>query len=75
MEELIVMLNNIPASYYDFVIGISNYAKKKPERMQKVKDFIKEHPDATCSDVTYFVMTQQDFFEDDVRNQKTEMVV
>ena len=34
-------------------------------------EFLNDNPNATPSDVTGFVMTQPDFFEDDVRNNPT----
>lgn len=64
MDELIALLNNIDDSYYDFVLGITQYAKKSPTRLNNVMFFLKENPEAKSSDVTYFVSSQPDFFED-----------
>ena len=63
MEELYKKLNAIPNSYFGFVMGIVSYAKKKPERLQKVLDFIDNSDGITSSDVVKFVMDQPDFHE------------
>lgn len=67
MEELMTRLKNVPDTYEDFIIGITTYAKKKPERLQKVLNFLKEHDNLTTSDIVYFVSTQPDFQEDNVK--------
>lgn len=64
MEELVNKLNSIPNSYFAFVAGIVTYAKKKPERLKKVLNFIDNSKDLTTSDVVKFVMMQPDFHED-----------
>lgn len=63
MEELVNKLNAIPNSYFGFVAGIVTYAKKKPERLKKVLDFIDSSDDLTPSDIVKFVMSQSDFHE------------
>ncbi len=64
MEELVKKLNSIPNSYFAFVAGIVTYAKKKPERLEKVMTFIDSSDSLTPSDVVKFVMLQPDFHED-----------
>lgn len=66
MEELVNKLNAIPNSYFGFVAGITTYAKKKPERLKKVLEYIDNTPDVTPSDIVRFVMMQADFHEDGV---------
>lgn len=66
MEELKEMLINVNDSYFDFVLGIMNYAGKKPERLSVVKKYLAEHKDATSSDIVEFVSSQPDFYEDNV---------
>ena len=63
MEELIIKLKSIPNSYLGFVAGIVTYAKRKPERLQKVMDFLNLSDNLTPSDVVKFVMSQSDFHE------------
>ena len=58
------LLNNMNGSYRDFAEAVLQYAKKKPEREEAVLKFLKEHPDATTSDVVKFVSDQPDFFEE-----------
>ena len=64
MEELTALLNKVEDSYYDFVLGITQYCKKKTSRLEAVLKFMKEHPGAKSSDIVYFVSTQPDFMED-----------
>ena len=66
MNELEILLNNIPDSYYDFITAMLHYAKKKPERLKNLLEFLKMNPNASSSDVIFFVSTQPDFFEDSV---------
>lgn len=63
MEELVNKLNAIQNSYFGFVAGIASYAKRKPERLQKVMDFINSSENIIPSDVVKFVMSQPDFHE------------
>ncbi len=63
MEELIKKLNDIPNSYFGFVTGIVTYVKQKPDRLQKVLQFIDNSDALTPSDVVKFVMDQPDFHE------------
>ena len=63
MEELVNKLNAIPDSYFGFVMGIISYAKRKPERLDKVLRYLNETPNPTSSDVVKFVMDQPDFHE------------
>lgn len=63
MDELYAKLNAIPDSYFGFVMGIISYAKKKPERLDKVLQYLNEASYPTSSDVVKFVMGQPDFHE------------
>ncbi len=63
MDELYAKLNAIPDSYFGFVMGIMSYAKKKPERLERVLQFLNNNADLTSSDVVEFVMDQPDFHE------------
>ncbi len=64
MKELESLLNNVSDTYEDFITGIMQYARKKQSRLDAVLGFIKEHPNATSSDIVYFVSIQPDFYED-----------
>ena len=64
MKELEKLLNNVSDTYEDFVIAILHYAKKKNSRLDAVLTYMKENPNATSSDIVYFISTQPDFFED-----------
>ena len=64
LMELLSILNGITDTYYDFVVTVMHYAKKKPERLEAVLSYVKEHKDATTSDVLTFMADQPDFYED-----------
>ncbi len=64
MNELLERLNSIDGAYFDFVSAIEHYAKKKPDRLERVLGFLRSHPEASLSDVIEFVSEQADFYED-----------
>ena len=61
MKELIEKLVNIPDSYDDFLLGVISYAKKTPEHIIILKDFIDNNPQVSTSDVAEFIIEQPDF--------------
>lgn len=64
MEELIVLLNGIEDSYYDFVSAMIHYAEKKQARLELLLDFLNSNPNVKTSEVVRFVSGQSDFAED-----------
>ena len=48
------------------VAGITAYAEKKPERLEKIMQYIDTTENLTTSDVVRFVMLQPDFHEDEL---------
>lgn len=70
MEELIIKLNNIPNSYFGFVAGITAYAEKKTERLEKIMQYINTTENLTTADVVRFVMLQPDFHEDGLSDKE-----
>lgn len=64
MEELTIMLNNVEDSYYDFIVAVLTYVKKKQKRFDKVKAFIEKNPTALSSDILAYISEQEDFYED-----------
>ena len=63
MDELYAKLNAIPDSYFGFVMGITAYAKQKPEHLDMLLHFLDSASNPTSSDVVKFVMDQPDFHE------------
>lgn len=55
MDELLNKLNNVPDSYAGFVMGVLTYAKKKTERLNKVLEYMNNHPDAKSDDILEFI--------------------
>lgn len=66
LNQLKTRLENIKDSYSDFVDAITQYVKRKQEHLDLLNLFLDEHPEASTSDVVYFVSIQPDFFEDSV---------
>ncbi len=64
MDELVIRLNAVEDSYFDFVSAMIHYAEKKESRRQVLLRYLNEHPDANTSDIVRFVSSQEDFFED-----------
>lgn len=64
MEAFAIKLGNIPDSYYDFVVAVLTYVKKKDERFKTVNQYIDEHPKVLTSDILAFISEQEDFYED-----------
>ena len=64
MEELVNLLNKVEDAYFDFVIAMVKYAEKKQSRKEALVQYLKNHSDATSSDVIEFVSEQADFYED-----------
>lgn len=64
MEKLSKMLNNVEDSYYDFIVAVLTYVKKKTTRYDTVKAYLDNNPFATSSDILEFISSQDDFYED-----------
>lgn len=63
LKELHEKLRNVPDSYQAFVSGIIRYAATDRTRKEKVLAYMNETPNARISDITKFVMEQDDFHE------------
>lgn len=73
MEELLSKLEQIPNSYRSFVMGVMAYARKKPERVDVLLDYINNNDELTCSDIVKYVSLQPDFYEDNVASFATKV--
>ena len=63
-EEFITELKEVSDSYDDFVDGVLAYINNKSERLEKVKQFMANHPQALTSDIMKFISEQKDLFDD-----------
>lgn len=63
MEELYNRLNAFPDAYFGFVMGVITYAKQKPERGEKILDYLNSSDNISTSDVIRFVSDQPDFHD------------
>lgn len=64
METFTIRLNNVPDSYYGFVVAVLTYVKKKEGRLSAVMNFMDEKPNALSFDILNFISSQADFYED-----------
>lgn len=55
MDELKKLLENVSDTYDDFVGCVLCAVKHDDEDIQKVKDFIKENPERTSSDIIEYL--------------------
>lgn len=58
MEELNRLLLQVPDCYTDFVYGITGIARDYPDRLNDIKQFIKNNPDASTSDIGLWIMKE-----------------
>ncbi len=56
MDELKELLIKVSDCYSDFVTGVMAEARDCPEKLDELKAFIKEHPEATTSDIGEWTM-------------------
>ena len=56
MDELRKLLNKVPDSYFDFVEGLLDEAKKSKERERGLICYVKAHPQAKSSEVIQFLV-------------------
>lgn len=74
MKELMQRLSNIPDIYDDFIVGIVNYAKRSPEHIVVLNNYMNENDDLRTSDIVDFVMSQPDFHSFSAANKETQIV-
>ena len=63
MDRLTELLNNISDTYYDFVVGVLNYAKRSSENLEDMTAFIENHPEADTSDILEYMINRDDYYE------------
>ena len=61
VTNLIKKISGISDVYDDFILGVISYAKKKPNHVKILNDYLDDHRDATTSDVVEFIIQQPDF--------------
>ena len=69
IELLVSKLDRVPGSYFGFVAGVVTYARKKPERLRTVLEFLASSDELSTSDIVRFISNQPDFFEDMVSQE------
>ena len=63
MSELIKEISSLPNVYEDFIYGVLNYARRKPEHVDLLLNYLYSNENLTTSDVVYFISTQPDFHD------------
>ena len=69
MKELIQQLSNISDAYDDFILGVINYAKKNPDHLNILTDYLRNNSALTSSDVIAFIINQPDFHSYSATNE------
>jgi hypothetical protein len=63
MERLKELLIGVKDSYYDFVVGVLNYAKRKDSSCNAMVMFIEKHPEALSSDILEYMIKRDDYYD------------
>ena len=58
MSDLLTLLNHVPDSYEDFVVGMMSFARSSDRRTKGLRDFLVEQPEATSSKVIEFAIKE-----------------
>ena len=69
MSELKKLLINVPDSYYDFVEGLLDEARKSEYRRTGLINFLKENPGALTSDVLKFLVDNLGLYDEYKQNE------
>ena len=64
LDDFMHFIDNATDVYDGFVVTVLNYVKKKASRLQVIKKFLDNNPDAKLSDIHDYILTQDDFYED-----------
>lgn len=64
MENIRLLLENVPDSYTDFVAAMLHYVGQGKEREQRLCSFLKKNSGAKTSEVLSYVMSFPDFSEE-----------
>lgn len=63
MNELKELLISVSDSYFDFVLGVLNYAKHSKGGCKVMIDFIRNNPDALTSDIIEYMLSREDYYD------------
>ena len=66
INELVEKLKEVPDAYNAFIAAVVTYVRKKPERYEKVMQFIEESRTCSSGDILRFITDQPDFNEDGI---------
>ena len=62
---------NIQDSYIDFVHGMIDYVRFRPERKIRLENYMDKHPTATASDLVVYISHLQDFYDDSTATESS----
>lgn len=63
MDKLTELLNSVKDSYYDFVVGVLNYAKRSEKNNQDITSYIEAHPECETSDIIEYMISRDNYYE------------
>lgn len=75
MSELKRLLISVPDSYYDFVEGLLDEARKSENRKTELIEFLKSHPRANTSEVLKFVIDDLGLYNEYRSTEKNQLVI
>ena len=75
MSELIKEISSLPNVYEDFIYGVLNYARRKPEHVELLLNYLHNNDNLTTSDVVYFISTQPDFHDYSAVSSVAEKII
>ena len=65
MEELRQLLTQVSDSYSDFVCGVLLDIRDNPNRLDDIKQFLRDNPEATSSDIVRWTCVEIDGIDPD----------
>ena len=63
MDRLKELLNGVNDTYYDFVVGVLNYAKRNKSSREAMTSYIENNPDALTADILEYMISRDDYYD------------
>lgn len=63
MDRLKELLNDVTDTYYDFVVGVLNYAKRNKSSQDAMTSFVENNPDARTSEILEYMISRDDYYD------------
>ena len=63
MEKLTELLKSVHDSYYDFVVGVLNYAQRSKENLEEMTAYLTEHANAGTSEILEYMISRENYYD------------